>query len=147
MNQSSNSQKNIGRIGVLISGRGSNLKSIMDACEKGEVRARVAVVLSNKEDAAGLEYARKAGIEASVLPNRQYQNREEYDGKVVEILQQHQVDLVCLAGFMRLLSGVMIKAFPLRIMNIHPAILPAFPGLHAQRQAVEYGAKITGCTV
>ena len=147
MNQSSNSQKNIGRIGVLISGRGSNLKSIMDACEKGEIRARVAIVLSNKEDAGGLEYARKAGIETVVLPNRQYQNREEYDGKVVEILQKHQVDLVCLAGFMRLLSGVMIKAFPLRIMNIHPAILPAFPGLHAQRQAVEYGAKITGCTV
>jgi phosphoribosylglycinamide formyltransferase 1 len=147
MKRSSVSQKNIGRIGVLISGRGSNLKNIIDACKKGEIRAGVEVVLSNKEDADGLKFARDAGIETVILSNRQYQTREEYDSKVVEILQQHRIDLVCLAGFMRLLSSVMIRAFPLRIMNIHPALLPSFPGLHAQRQAVEYGAKVTGCTV
>jgi phosphoribosylglycinamide formyltransferase 1 len=147
MKRSSISQKNIGRIGVLISGRGSNLKSIIDACKKREIRAGVVVVLSNKEDAGGLKFARDAGIETVILSNRQYQTREEYDSKVVEILQQHRIDLVCLAGFMRLLSSVMIRAFPLRIMNIHPALLPSFPGLHAQRQAVEYGAKVTGCTV
>lgn len=123
------------------------MKSLVDACKAKEIRAQVAVVLSNKDDAAGLDHARKAGIETVVISNKQYSKREDYDAEVVRALQLRNVDLVCLAGFMRLLSPVFVRAFPMKIMNIHPAVLPAFPGLHAQRQAVEYGAKLTGCTV
>jgi phosphoribosylglycinamide formyltransferase-1 len=147
MKQQSSTKKEPGRIGVLISGRGSNLKSLMDACAAGKIRARVVLVISNREDAAGLEYARKAGIETVVLPHKLYTTREDYDAVMVETLQKNRIDLVCLAGFMRLLSTVFVRAFSMRIMNIHPALLPSFPGLHAQRQAVEYGAKVTGCTV
>jgi phosphoribosylglycinamide formyltransferase-1 len=136
-----------GRIGVLISGRGSNMKSIIDACAKKKIKAQVVLVISNKEDAPGLEIARKAGIETVVISHKQYPNREDYDAEVVESLRRHEIDLVCLAGFMRLLSPVFVRAYPMKIMNIHPALLPAFPGLHAQKQAVEYGAKLTGCTV
>lgn len=136
-----------GRIGVLISGRGSNLKSLMDACAQGRIPAAVAVVISNRQDAGGLDHAGAAGIDSVVVPHRDYPDREAYDRRVVEVLKGHGVDLVCLAGFLRLLSPVFVRAFPQRIMNIHPALLPSFPGLHAQRQAVEHGVKVTGCTV
>lgn len=137
----------LGRIGVLISGRGSNFKSILDACNDGEIRAGVALVVSNRLDAPGLQVGKEASIETFVLSHRQFPVREDYDAQIVDILQKRAVDLVCLAGFMRLLSPVFVRAFPGRIMNIHPALLPAFPGLHAQKQAIEYGAKVTGCTV
>ncbi len=136
-----------GRIGVLISGRGSNLKNLVEACSAGKIRAQVVLVISNKADAGGLEHARKAGIETVIISHKPYQNREEYDSMVVENLRKYRVDLVCLAGFMRLLSPLFVRAYPMRIMNIHPALLPSFPGLHAQRQAIEYGSKLTGCTV
>lgn len=136
-----------GRIAVLISGRGSNMKSLMDACSSGRIRARVVFVLSNIADAAGLGVAQESGIETAVLTHRAFASREEYDLRVVELMRQREIDLVCLAGFMRLISPVFIAAFRNKIMNIHPALLPAFPGLHAQKQAVEYGAKVTGCTV
>jgi phosphoribosylglycinamide formyltransferase-1 len=137
----------LGRIGVLISGRGSNFKSILDACNRGAIRAQVVLVISNRPEAAGLQVAKEAGIETYVLSHRQFPAREEYDAKIVDTLKKQNVDLVCLAGFMRLLSPVFVRAFPGRIMNIHPALLPAFPGLHAQKQAVEHGVKVTGCTV
>lgn len=140
-------QQSPGRIGVLISGRGSNLKSILDACNSGIIRAQVVLVVSNRADAGGLLYAKQSGIEAVVLSHKQYPVREDYDARIVRELQDRNVDLVCLAGFMRLLSPAFIRAFPGRIMNIHPALLPAFPGLHAHKQAVDYGVKITGCTV
>ncbi len=136
-----------GRIAVLISGRGSNMKSIVVASKRGLIQADVVLVLSNRLNAAGLEFARSENIETVILPHKDYPDREEYDRKVVEILKERKIDLVCLAGFMRLLSPVFVQAFPNRIMNIHPALLPSFPGLHAQKQAVEYGVKLTGCTV
>jgi phosphoribosylglycinamide formyltransferase-1 len=134
------------RIGVLVSGRGSNLQALIDAARRGELRGEVAVVVSNVERALGLERARKAGIPA-VFRDHRGKKREAFDAEIVEILQAHRVDLVCLAGFMRLLSPVFVRAFPGRIVNIHPALLPAFPGLDAQRQAWEHGAKVSGATV
>lgn len=136
-----------GRIGVLISGRGSNLKSLIDACESGRISAQIAVVISNIADAAGLSHAKNAGIDAVVLSNKTFPSREDYDAAIRNVLEQKQVDLVCLAGFMRLLSAPFIRSYSMRIMNIHPALLPAFAGLHAQKQAINYGVKITGCTV
>jgi phosphoribosylglycinamide formyltransferase-1 len=136
-----------GKIAVLISGRGSNMQSIVEACKRGYINAKVSIVLSNRAEAPGLEFARSENIETVVLPHKAFPVREDYDRQVVDILQQKQVDLICLAGFMRLLSSVFVSAFPNRIMNIHPALLPSFPGLHAQKQAVEYGVKVTGCTV
>jgi phosphoribosylglycinamide formyltransferase 1 len=136
-----------GKIAVLISGRGSNMQSIVEACKRGYIPAKVSIVLSNRAEAPGLEFARSENIETVVLPHKAFPVREDYDRQVVDILHQKQVDLICLAGFMRLLSSVFVSAFPNRIMNIHPALLPAFPGLHAQKQAVEYGVKVTGCTV
>ncbi|MBU5637312.1 phosphoribosylglycinamide formyltransferase [Geomonas sp. Red69] len=135
------------KIGVLISGSGSNLQSIMDACAKGTINGRVVCVISNKADAFGLERARKAGIPALHLDHRAYTGREAYDEALVATLREFDVDLVVLAGFMRIITSVLLDAFPMRVMNIHPALLPAFPGLHAQRQALEYGAKVAGCTV
>jgi phosphoribosylglycinamide formyltransferase-1 len=134
------------RIGVLVSGRGSNLQALIDAARRGELGGEVAVVVSNVESALGLERARKAGIPA-VFRDHRGKRREAFDAEIVEILQAHRVDLVCLAGFMRLLSPVFVRAFPGRILNIHPALLPAFPGLDAQRQAWEHGAKVSGATV
>jgi phosphoribosylglycinamide formyltransferase-1 len=134
------------RIGVLVSGRGSNLQALLDAARRGELGGEVAVVVSNVEGALGLERARKAGIPA-VFRDHRGQKREAFDAEIVDVLRAHQVDLVCLAGFMRLLSPVFVRAFPGRIVNIHPALLPAFPGLDAQRQAWEYGAKVSGATV
>ncbi|BCG47500.1 Phosphoribosylglycinamide formyltransferase [Citrifermentans bremense] len=134
-------------IGVLISGSGSNLQSIMDACAAGRLKARVACVISNKADAFGLERARKAGIPALHLDHRAYSGREAYDEALVATLREFDVELVALAGFMRIITPVLLEAFPMAVMNIHPALLPAFPGLHAQQQALDYGAKVAGCTV
>jgi len=134
------------RVGVLVSGRGSNLQALIDAGRRGELGGEIAVVVSNVEAALGLERARKAGIPA-VFRDHRGKKREDFDAEIVEILRAHQVDLVCLAGFMRLLSPVFVRAFPGRILNVHPALLPAFPGLEAQRQAWEHGAKVSGATV
>lgn len=134
------------RIGVLISGRGSNLQAIIDAAERGELDARVAVVISNKDDAPGLERARRHGIEALTIPSRG-RPREEFEREVGDELERRGVELVCLAGFMRVLSPYFIRRFRNRIMNIHPALLPSFPGEEAQRQALEHGVKVSGCTV
>jgi phosphoribosylglycinamide formyltransferase 1 len=138
---------NKGRCAVLISGRGSHLKNLLDCCKRGEIAADISLVISNKSDAPGLQYPREAGIESVILPHKQFPSREEYDAEIVRVLKEHRIDLICLAGFMRLLSPIFIRAFPLKIMNVHPAVLPAFPGLHAQKQAIEYGVKITGVTV
>jgi phosphoribosylglycinamide formyltransferase-1 len=134
------------RVGVLVSGRGSNLQALLDAARRGELGGELAVVVSNVEAALALERARQAGIPA-VFRDHRGKKREAFDAEIVEILRAHRVDLVCLAGFMRLLSPVFIRAFPGRIVNIHPALLPAFPGLDAQRQAWEHGAKVSGATV
>jgi len=134
------------KVGVLVSGRGSNLQALIDAARRGELGGEVAVVVSNVETAPGLARARQAGIPA-VFRDHRGKKREAYDAEIVEILRGHQVELVCLAGFMRLLSRVFVRAFPGRIVNIHPALLPAFPGLEAQRQAFEHGVKVSGATV
>lgn len=134
------------RIGVLVSGRGSNLQALVDAARRGELGGEIAVVVSNVEGAFGLERARKAGIPA-VFCDHHGKKREAFDAEIVEILRAHRVDLVCLAGFMRLLSPVFVSAFPGGIVNIHPALLPAFPGLDAPRQAWEHGVKVSGATV
>jgi phosphoribosylglycinamide formyltransferase 1 len=134
------------RLGILLSGRGSNFEAIADNVQRGRVAAEIAVVISNRPDARGVEAARSRGLTSVVLPSKGVA-REEYDRRLVAELQQHRVDLVCLAGFMRLLSAEFCRAFPLRVLNIHPSLLPAFPGLRAQRQALEHGAKISGCTV
>ena len=135
------------RIGVLISGRGSNLQSIIDAIASGALDATIAVVVSNRVDAPGLQRARDAGIEAVWLSPRDYADRDAYDRAIVAILQAREVGLVCLAGFMRLVGPPLLDAFSNRILNIHPSLLPSFPGLHAQRQALDHGVKISGATV
>jgi phosphoribosylglycinamide formyltransferase 1 len=135
------------RLGVLISGRGSNLQSLIDAIGSGRLNATIAVVISNVEDAGGLERARAAAIESLVVSHRGWSSREDYDAALVRELQGRSVGLVCLAGFMRIFSPVMVRAFPNAILNIHPSLLPSFPGLHPQRQALEHGAKVTGVTV
>ena len=137
----------ITKLGILISGRGSNMKSIVAACEAGEVPAEVALVLSNKASAPGLEWAAEHRLATAALSHKDYPDREAHDRAVVECLQEAGVEWVCLAGYMRLLSGVFVDGYPNRILNIHPALLPAFPGLHGQRQAWEYGVKVSGCTV
>jgi phosphoribosylglycinamide formyltransferase 1 len=134
-------------LGVLISGRGSNLQAIIEAIADGRLDARIAVVISNRPDAAGLERARAAGIEAICLAHRAYASREAYDAALVEELRRRDVGLVCLAGFMRLLSPVFVNAFPNAILNIHPSLLPAFPGLDAQHQAWAHGVRVSGATV
>ena len=134
-------------IGVLISGRGSNLGAIVDAVADGRLRARIAVVLSNRADAAGLARADGAGIPTRVIPHRGFALREDYDRALVAELRQHQVSLVCLAGFMRLLGPTFCDAFPNAVLNIHPSLLPAFPGVDAQRQALAHGVKVSGVTV
>jgi phosphoribosylglycinamide formyltransferase-1 len=135
------------RIAVLISGRGSNLQSIIDAIAGGRLHAKIAVVISNRADAPGLLRARDAGIDALHLDPRRYTGRDAYDRAIVEELRARGVGLVCLAGFMRLVGPPLLEAFPSRILNIHPSLLPAFPGVNAQRQALEHGVKITGATV
>jgi phosphoribosylglycinamide formyltransferase-1 len=134
------------RLAVLLSGRGSNLVAIADACERGEVPALVAVAVSNRAAAPGLERARERGIPAVVVPGRGLA-REEHEAALIDAIVAARADWVCLAGYMRLLSAGFVARFPHRIVNIHPALLPAFPGLDAQHQAWAYGARITGCTV
>ena len=135
------------RLGILISGSGTNLQAIIDRSERGALQAEVVCVISNKADAFGLERARKRGIAAIHLDHRTFSGRSEYDGALVKTLREFNVDLVILAGFMRIVTPVLLDAFHNRVMNIHPALLPSFPGLDAQKQALEYGAKLTGCTV
>jgi|SRR5687768_6351029 len=135
------------RLGVLISGRGSNLQSLIDAIAEGRLHATIAIVVSNHEDAGGLERARAAGIEAIVVSHRGWASRDEYDRALAHELRQRNVDVVCLAGFMRVIGAPLIDAYPNRILNIHPALLPSFPGVDAQRQAFEYGVKVSGVTV
>ena len=134
------------RLGILISGRGSNFEAIADHVAAGDIPAEIAVVISNRPEAPGLEAARRRGLNAVSIPSKGY-DREVYDRMLAEELMKNQVDLVCLAGFMRLLSASFIRRFPQRILNIHPSLLPAFPGLDSQHQALEHGVKITGCTV
>jgi phosphoribosylglycinamide formyltransferase-1 len=134
-------------LGILLSGRGSNFVAIADSIDTGRIPdARIAVVIANKADAPGIATARQRGLNALVIPSKGKQ-REEHDREVVTALTQHGVDLVCLAGYMRLLSPWFVQQFPHRILNIHPSLLPAFPGLEAQEQAFAYGVKISGCTV
>ncbi|MGE5304856.1 MAG: phosphoribosylglycinamide formyltransferase [Alphaproteobacteria bacterium] len=134
-------------IGVLISGGGTNLQAIIEAIEAGNLDARIEIVLSNRADAYGLARAKNHGLPTEVLDHKKFASREAFDEVVVEILRARGVELVVLAGFMRLLSPVFVKAFSNRIMNIHPALLPSFPGLHVQKQAVEHGVRFSGCTV
>jgi phosphoribosylglycinamide formyltransferase-1 len=135
------------RLGVLLSGRGSNFLAIADSIQGGRIRnAEIAVVISNKADASGLESARQRGLNATAI-EANGRKRAEHDAAILAALQEHRVDLVCLAGYMRLLSPGFIQAYPQRILNIHPSLLPAFPGLDAQQQAFNYGARVTGCTV
>ncbi len=135
------------RIGALVSGRGSNLQAIIDNIGKGSLSAELAVVISDQADAYALERARKHKIEALHVDPKMHGTREAYDAALVGELKKRNVELVCLAGFMRVVMPVLIKAFPDRIMNIHPSLLPSFPGLHVQKKALNYGAKFSGCTV
>ena len=135
------------RIAVLVSGRGSNLQAILDAIADGRLDATVAVAVSNRADAPGLTRARDAGIAAQCLLPSEYADRDAYDRAIVEVLRARAVDVVCLAGYMRLVGGRLLEAFPNRILNIHPSLLPAFPGLEAQRQALEHGVRVSGATV
>ena len=134
-------------LGILISGRGSNLQAIIDAIASGQLEARIAVVISNRAGAAGLSRAAGAGIETLVLPHKGYADRADYDRALAGELKARGVELVCLAGFMRLLSAAFIDQFPGGVLNIHPALLPAFPGLDAQKQAFDHGVKVAGATV
>jgi phosphoribosylglycinamide formyltransferase-1 len=134
-------------IAVLISGSGSNLQAIIDASEKGEIPSTVGIVISNKADAYGLVRAKKHGIPTEVVDHRAFPGREEFDAKLVEIICGRGAELVCLAGFMRVLTPGFVRAFPNRILNIHPALLPSFPGTHGPRQALSYGVRFSGCTV
>jgi phosphoribosylglycinamide formyltransferase-1 len=134
------------RLGILLSGRGSNLEAIADNVGAGRLQVEIAAVISNREEAPGLQIARQRGLPALCIPSQGIP-RDEYDRCVVEELKRRGVELVCLAGFMRLLSAEFCRAFPARILNIHPSLLPAFPGLDAQKQALEHGVKISGCTV
>lgn len=134
------------RLGILLSGRGSNFEAIADQVAVGKIDAEIAVVISNRPDAHGLDAARKRGFTAVSLPSKGIE-REDFDRRLIAELNRHGVDLVILAGYMRLLSAVFIRAFPMRILNIHPSLLPAFTGLDAQHQAWEYGVKVSGCTV
>lgn len=134
------------KIGILLSGRGSNFEAIADSVQAGKLPAEIAVVISNRADAPGLESAKRRGLKALLIPSKG-RMREEHDREVMAALREAKVDLICLAGYMRLLSPEFVRAFPNRIVNIHPSLLPAFPGLDAQKQAIEQGAKVSGCTV
>ncbi len=133
-------------VAILLSGRGSNFLALSDAIEAGQIPARIVLVVSNKPDAPGLNHARERNYEAVCVPSSGIE-REAYDRQVVEELKARQVDVVCLAGFMRLLSSWFVQQYPRQTLNIHPSLLPAFPGLHSQKQALEWGAKVSGCTV
>ena len=135
------------KLGVLISGTGTNLQAIIDAVERGELRAEIRLVISNRANVQGLKRARRHGVPTRVIEHRRFTSREDFDRALAAALTEHGVELVVCAGFMRLLSPVMLSAFPDRVMNIHPALLPAFPGVHAQKAALEYGVRFSGCTV
>jgi len=136
------------KIGILLSGRGSNFRAIFEAIQSGFINnARIEVVISNKADAQGLKFAKDSNLNAIFLNPKDFVSRSEYDRKLAEILKNYSVDLVCLAGFMRIVGEEVVNAFENKILNIHPSLLPSFPGLNAQKQALEYGVKITGCTV
>jgi phosphoribosylglycinamide formyltransferase-1 len=133
-------------VAILLSGRGSNFMALADAIDRGEIPARIVAVISNREGAPGLELARTRGYPTAFVSSRG-RSREEFDGEVVARLEEAEAEIVCLAGFMRLLSPLFVRHFPMRVLNIHPSLLPAFPGLHAQQQAVAWGSKVSGCTV
>jgi phosphoribosylglycinamide formyltransferase 1 len=147
MSPGAEAPRSVPRIAVLISGRGSNLQSILDATANGRLHATVALVISNRPGAPGLLRAREAGTEAVCVEPRGYGDRDAYDRAIVTLLRSHAIDLVCLAGFMRLVGPSLLDAFPNRILNVHPSLLPSFPGLDAQRQALSHGVRITGATV
>jgi phosphoribosylglycinamide formyltransferase 1 len=134
------------KLGILLSGRGSNFEAIADSIKAGRLQAEIAVVISNRADAPGLESAKRRGLNTQLIPS-QGKARLDHDVEIVAALKRNQVDLVCLAGYMRLLSPEFVRIFSNRIVNIHPSLLPAFPGMDAQKQALEYGVKVTGCTV
>jgi phosphoribosylglycinamide formyltransferase-1 len=134
------------KLGVLLSGRGSNFLAIADSVQAGRIPAEIAIVISNRAEAPGLDAARQRGLNARLIPSKG-RRREEHDAEVTAALQEAKVELVCLAGYMRLLSPEFVRTFPNRILNIHPSLLPAFPGLDAQQQALDYGVKVSGCTV
>ena len=134
-------------LGVLVSGSGTNLQAVIDAVQSGRLRAKIGVVISNVATAKALDRARAAGIHTVVIDHKAYPSREDFDAAVVESLRGNEVGCVVLAGFMRLITPVLLEAFPHRVVNIHPALLPAFPGIHAQAQALAYGVRVTGCTV
>jgi phosphoribosylglycinamide formyltransferase-1 len=134
-------------LGILISGRGSNLQAIIDASESGKLPAKVAVVISNDPTAGGLERAKKHNIPAIVIGPKGFKDKHTYELEIVKELKKHGVELVCLAGYMRIIGQVLLEHFPMKIINIHPSLLPSFPGLHAQRQALDHGVTVTGCTV
>jgi phosphoribosylglycinamide formyltransferase-1 len=135
------------KLGVLISGNGSNLQSIIDHIEKGSLKAIIKIVISNNPEAYGITRAKKHGIPVVVLKNGNFKNKEDFDLELIRILKNNSVDLIILAGFMRIITPTLLKAFSHKIMNIHPALLPSFPGIHGQKQALEYGVKLSGCTV
>jgi phosphoribosylglycinamide formyltransferase-1 len=135
------------RTAVLISGRGSNLAALIDACRRPEARAEIALVMSNQPDAAGLQHARAAGIPTETVDHRRFEGREAFDRALSTALKEHKIELVCLAGFMRVLSGWFAERWRDRLLNIHPSLLPAFPGLDAHRQALSAGVRFSGCTV
>ncbi|MGC8768163.1 phosphoribosylglycinamide formyltransferase [Calditerrivibrio sp.] len=136
------------KLAVLLSGRGSNFIKIYENIQSGVIKnAEIVLVISNKHDAPGLTYARESGLNAIYLNPKDYSDREQYDRAIVELLKKEKIDLVCLAGYMRIITKFFVESFPNKIINIHPSLLPAFPGLDAQRQALEYGVKYTGCTV
>ena len=134
-------------IGVLISGRGSNLQALIDATEKGTVQAKIKVVISDKADAYGLERARKHGIEAVHIDPKSFKDKNTYELEIVKALKKHDAGLVCLAGYMRIVGPVLLEHYQGKMINIHPSLLPSFPGLNAQKQALDHGVMITGCTV
>ncbi|MEW6456611.1 MAG: phosphoribosylglycinamide formyltransferase [Acidobacteriota bacterium] len=136
-----------GRIAILLSGRGSNFQAIHNSILEGKINAEISIVVSNKEEAPGLKIAKERGLEAMFADPKRFQSREEYDRYLVEELEKRETDLVCLAGWMRILTPYFVQKFENRIMNIHPALLPAFPGLDVQRKALEHGVRFSGCTV
>jgi len=135
------------RLGVLVSGTGSNLQAILDAIGKKKLDAQVTIVVSNVPGALALERARAAGVPTAVVEHGAYEDRRAFDAALVDALRAHGVEVVVLAGFMRLVTDVLLRAFPMRVVNVHPALCPAFPGVHAQKQALDYGVRVTGCTV
>ncbi|MFW9954834.1 MAG: phosphoribosylglycinamide formyltransferase [Candidatus Thorarchaeota archaeon] len=134
------------RVGVLVSGRGTNLQALIDACQKGQLGGEIKIVISNKKDALAIERAKRAGIKTEIVTKKEFPTREEHDKRVLEILIENGIDLVILAGYMRILSEVFLSEYENRIINVHPSLLPAFKGTEAQKQAIEYGVRFSGCT-